>query len=506
MSDKVFVGRRCATVSKPPALEPISKIVLWVDSENCYEAGDNSGREFEITCPYGSQKMANDLLSKLGGYSYQPLEATDALIDPAAELGDAVTVDGRQTILANMSLNFDSLLTADISAPGAAELKPEYTFTGAEKILNRKIARTNSRISKTSEEIRLEVSKTIGELGVDENGNPYTVSSLISQTASSIVSQVTGYLDEDEDGNPVSVSSSIKTALDGITLSVTNGTTSSTIALNRNGVQIGSSQTISMSGLVTFTGLSDGTTTIDGNCIKTGVIDSNRVRVNSLYGSEIYLKFLDYFDYNNDPVYNNGGKITVTGSSTSMLGKAIDLTSFGALRLNAQVGDAYIGSGDGYVTLGGYLGNSCIGFFRPGNDNLYTLGVSWSRWGDIYSSNAEINTSDRNVKDCITYGLDKYLELYKRLQPVSYMFKNGTSGRTHIGFISQDVEEALSACGLTSLDFAGFVKSPKRDDNEQVIEGKYDYALRYGEFIALNTYMIQKLMARVDELERRQTA
>lgn len=48
-----------------------------------------------------------------------------------------------------------------------------------------------------------------------------------------------------------------------------------------------------------------------------------------------------------------------------------------------------------------------------------------------------------------------------KLQPVSFLFKDGTSGRTHIGFIAQDVEQAMSECGLTDLDFAGFCKDQK---------------------------------------------
>ena len=55
------------------------------------------------------------------------------------------------------------------------------------------------------------------------------------------------------------------------------------------------------------------------------------------------------------------------------------------------------------------------------------------------------------------------------LQPKSYLFKDGESGRTHVGFISQDVEEAMSICGLTSLEFAGFCKDQKteRIENEE---------------------------------------
>lgn len=58
-----------------------------------------------------------------------------------------------------------------------------------------------------------------------------------------------------------------------ITLSVTNGETSSTVKLLAGGVQI-ASQVIQMDGLVTFTGLEAGTTVINGGCIQTGTIDA----------------------------------------------------------------------------------------------------------------------------------------------------------------------------------------------------------------------------------------
>jgi hypothetical protein len=79
-----------------------------------------------------------------------------------------------------------------------------------------------------------------------------------------------------------------------------------------------------------------------------------------------------------------------------------------------------------------------------------------------------------------------------------------------MGMISQDVEDAMNEIGMDSMEFAGFVKSPRY--GTKIVEGKevetdeivgYDYALRYGEFTSLNTHMIQKLMARVDELEKK---
>ena len=51
--------------------------------------------------------------------------------------------------------------------------------------------------------------------------------------------------------------------------------------------------------------------------------------------------------------------------------------------------------------------------------------------------------------------------------------------------------------GLTTKDFAGFVKynDPKTNDEK--------YGLRYEEFIALNTHMIQKLYKRIEVLEEK---
>lgn len=74
---------------------------------------------------------------------------------------------------------------------------------------------------------------------------------------------------EDAEGNISAIDQYARS----ITLSVSNGETRSTIKLLAGGVQI-ASQTIKMDGLVTFTGLEDGTTVINGGCIQTGLINA----------------------------------------------------------------------------------------------------------------------------------------------------------------------------------------------------------------------------------------
>ena len=61
--------------------------------------------------------------------------------------------------------------------------------------------------------------------------------------------------------------------------------------------------------------------------------------------------------------------------------------------------------------------------------------------------------------------------MFDDLKPMLYRFNDGQ--RAHTGLIAQDVEESLEKAGISTNDFAGFMK------NED------GYALRYDEFIAL---------------------
>ena len=269
--------------------------------------------------------------------------------------------------------------------------------------------------------------------------------------------------------------SSLTQTVNSFTLSVDNGETSSWIYLEMGAVKI------QFTGVVVFSDL-DGSS---GTIIDGGAIDTDTLYLDSLYGNTIYL-----YDRSGDI----GAEIQMTGAASAESG-AFDLTS-GALRFSAFEGDVFIQSYDGYVTLDGWSGISCHGDFLPGANDRYNLGDGGLVWADIYAASGTINTSDREKKEAIVYGLYKLDGLLDKLEPCTFRFRDGTSGRSHPGFIAQDVEEALEELGLTTADFAGLVKSPRED-------GGYDYFLRYNEFIPINTWEIKKLKARVAELEAR---
>ena len=274
--------------------------------------------------------------------------------------------------------------------------------------------------------------------------------------------------------------SSLTQTVNSFTLSVDNGETSSWIYLDAGRVEMGAVK-IQFTGVVVFSDL-DGSS---GTIIDGGAIDTDTLYLDSLYGNTIYL-----YDRSGDI----GAEIQMTGAASAESG-AFDLTS-GALRFSAFEGDVFIQSYDGFVTLDGWSGVSCHGDFLPGADDRYNLGDGGLVWADIYAASGTINTSDREKKEAIVYGLYKLDGLLDKLEPCTFRFRDGTSGRSHAGFISQDVGAALEELGRSTEDFAGLVKSPRED-------GGYDYFLRYNEFIPINTWEIQKLKARVAELEAR---
>ena len=133
-----------------------------------------------------------------------------------------------------------------------------------------------------------------------------------------------------------------------------------------------------------------------------------------------------------------------------------------------------------------------LGHFLPSSVNC-TLGNSSSVWGSLHIRSATQSSSDARLKNSISELSDGLSALFDLIKPVTYKFNDGTSDRTHIGFIAQDIEQSLKTLGIDTKDFAALC-IPKE-------EGAY-MSIRYTEFIPLNTWEIQKLKARVAELEK----
>ena len=163
--DRVYVGRKLSEFESSPAFEPVTKVILWYDDESSYAAGDDGGRVLELTCPWATQAMAENILASVSGFVYRPFSGTGALLDPAAELGDAVTVNGVYSMLATMDTNFDALCLSDISAPADEEVDHEYPYQSPQgRELRRKVSLEQKYYgTKISRREGLVIEKTDGD-------------------------------------------------------------------------------------------------------------------------------------------------------------------------------------------------------------------------------------------------------------------------------------------------------------------------------------------------------
>lgn len=125
----------------------------------------------------------------------------------------------------------------------------------------------------------------------------------------------------------------------------------------------------------------------------------------------------------------------------------------------------------------------------PNANALYNLGSRNFVWDAIYCSTDTLNGSDRNIKNSIEALPEKYVSMFERIEPKRYKLNSGTSGRFHTGFIAQEVEAAMRACGIDSQEFAGWAAAKREDGSET-------HFLRYSEFIPI-------LWAKVREQEKR---
>lgn len=271
---------------------------------------------------------------------------------------------------------------------------------------------------------------------------------------------------------------------------------------------------IDIYGVVTFNDLSrSGRTEINGDNITTGEISADYIHLGDLMEihrtgvSSIVGGYIGYGNGDDGDASNNGIVVMDKNQDNYFIAttSGVRMTYWEETAVYCISGSVNLVAGSYGVKLDDTNGNLC-----PTVDDDQLLGKSTRLWQGLYAGNATIQTSDARKKHSIEYDMEKYADFFCRLKPTQYKLNNGSSDRFHTGFISQDVEQALEESGLTSKDFAGFIKSPVHekelkngdfDETTPIID--YNYALRYEEFTALNTYMIQKLMRRVEELEAR---
>lgn len=158
------IGKRVSNMEVSPEFDGYSKVVIQVTDDLYYEAGVSTGRALELKCPWGTQKMAEDILSKVRGHQYQPFRADSALVDLSAELGDGITVNGVYSGLYKQEIKFDALGASKIEAPQDEELDHEYPFQEVtDREVIRQYASTKAQFALHANEIAARVTREGGD-------------------------------------------------------------------------------------------------------------------------------------------------------------------------------------------------------------------------------------------------------------------------------------------------------------------------------------------------------
>ena len=127
--------------------------------------------------------MANNILSAISGFQYQPYEAEEALLDPATELGDGVTVNGVYGGVFRLSTKGGVLHASDVSAPHDEEIDHEYKYEPkATRKIERKIATVQSQLVIEAGEIRGEVSDAVNQIEGQLSVQSSQIAAKVSQT------------------------------------------------------------------------------------------------------------------------------------------------------------------------------------------------------------------------------------------------------------------------------------------------------------------------------------
>lgn len=169
------------------------------------------------------------------------------------------------------------------------------------------------------------------------------------------------------------------------------------------------------------------------------------------------------------------------------------------------------------IGLSDYVRISDNGNLIPSSSSVY-CGTNPNPFAGGYSSGGWKTTSDGRKKKDFRKLLedDRFEKFFELLQPMEYRLIENDE-KMHMGFVAQDVEQAMTDCGISENEFYGLehaVFSEKdfesNEEWEKFLKQNGDandmYTLCYQEFIALNTAMIQKLQNRCNDFERRLSA
>ena len=389
MPDSVFIGRSAAGYTTTPAFASYTKVIINIDDDNYVEAGvgDNA---LELSCPWATAQMAADILESIKGYSYQPYDTDWAKLDPAAELGDGVTINGVFSGIFTKETMFSALVAARMAAPQDNAVDHEYPYKSQ---TDRKVTRQFSEVRAS---LRVNADNIAAEVQARKNGEE-EMRATLQLHASEIAARVT-----QTGGNSRSFGWSL--TADGFILS-SNGR--QVFKATKNGVDI--------------TGKITATSGFIGNGSSGFTISSSAIynALSSLYGSTngVYI--------GTDGIALGGGRFRVDSYGN------LYATS-GTFTGNVYANQIQVGGNAGYIE-GSQVGYSTI---STANTNGYLNGGVANGYysGDVFSGAAIASTCGAGSMQ-VTNGNSLYL-WGSSIHKASSSFKTGGGSTISLKYLT----------------------------------------------------------------------
>lgn len=503
----------------------ITQLEIKTSEDNAGAIVGTAGNNYSITGNFlvsdktGAElaQIANNLLPIMKQAVYTPIKSCTCVGNPCLTLGepirfnttreivetyllqrtltgvqskrDSISAQGTQTHSAKVNSIRDTIESVE-RRTGKLERNADHlqsTYEDLEK-------QTSSKFEQTAESIATEVKRA-----TDAEGE---LKSNITQTADAITAEVTraqkaeGQLDaslelklgRDENDQVVSM---INASADQITLS------GNRLIVNSNNFQLDGDGRVSIVDSLNFiaTSLGDDIVIIGLDARGRPMLQNIRIDLNSVTDQD-------------------GVAIGDHASTADHATTADSATTAESARQCIMASTAHYLQGIG---LSDYVRISDNGNLIPSSSSVY-CGTNPNPFAGGYSSGGWKTTSDGRKKKDFRKLLedDRFERFFELLQPMEYRLIENDE-KMHMGFVAQDVEQAMTDCDISENEFYGLehaVFSEKdfesNEEWEKFLEqngGANDmYTLCYQEFIALNTAMIQKLQNRCNDFERRLSA
>ncbi len=223
--------------------------------------------------------------------------------------------------------------------------------------------------------------------------------------------------------------------------------------------------------------------------------------------------------------FEAGGNTTLKGNATVNGWHYVK----GQLRLDDEIRLYYNGASsltgiiyqpnDYTINLGTYNGNGTLRYMqwlgepsdskrfvlRPSTNGGGYLGTTSMRWNTGFFTNT-ITQSDAKDKIHVRDLGQEALSFLSALRPVSFVFKDGEGGRTHLGLIAQEVAGAAEDTGMGDLSLYQAVRLDEEGNEHpyspQAPDEQLRWGLNYQELIAPLIAAVQQLSRETQQLSR----